>query len=85
MTPQEHYREAERLTEGWQSALDGFVDGDAELAAQITIAAPLANQALAAAQVHATLAAAGATFLAATNGYETARDQLGDAIAGGAR
>jgi hypothetical protein len=65
MTPASHYREAEK---------------DVEIANAKPIDDGEAAFWLARAQVHATLALAGATALGSLTGYDTARDQLGDAM-----
>lgn len=66
MNGPEHYVEAERLVDAYQASLDELDPdlSDAELRAQIEQGTNLAQLALAAAQVHATLALAAATALA---------------------
>jgi hypothetical protein len=80
MDPASHYREAERLLEGQADALQQIHDQGTATAADLHLASMLAAKA----HAHATLALAGATFLAANPGmYQTAANDLIDAITGG--
>lgn len=71
-----HYLEAERLL----SDADRIVSAATVNTLQEAVDAAAAM--FTCAQVHATLALAGATLLAHLPGHDTARDHLGDAITG---
>lgn len=70
MTPEQHVREAERLAGCLTHPLAGEMTYEDH------------RLSLAAAQVHATLALAGATLLAGAAGYDAARGRLADAMLG---
>lgn len=75
-TPADHYREAQRLTEAARADFRDAGEGRARVLAESR-----AHVALAAAQAHATLALAGATFLASRDGlYPSAANDFVDAL-----
>lgn len=74
MTPEQHWAEAERLLNDMPTVRQ-WCEQPAE-------ASEHRDYAIAAAQVHATLALAGATLLAGAAGYDAARDRLADAMLG---
>jgi hypothetical protein len=86
-----HYRAAERLLaeaaypKRYSTGVEnGSGIGDLFAGGTVVLEAPMQihDQTLAAAQVHATLALAGATFLAGSVGYELASGEFADVLIG---
>lgn len=88
MTPAQHYREAERLVEAFQSSIDDLLtdQSDIRLQQQIEQGRTLCDLMLSTAHTHATLALVGATFIGARGGMNSAAaNELHDAITDNAR